>query len=108
MLHGDAGSRESAVRRTDSAQCHSLVGAGKTLVHYFVNGGEFVNCVCVVEKAGWQEESWVEAGSKSELRADFAGWHDSIQQLLDQSDDGTVFKWGCLTERLCKHGVLIA
>ncbi len=69
-------------------------GPGKHFVHYFVNGGEFVNCVCVVEKAGWQEESWVEAGSKSELRADFAGWHDSIQQLLDQSDDGTVFKWG--------------
>ena len=69
-------------------------GPGKHFVHYLVNGGNYVNCVCVVEKAGWQAESWIEAGSMSELQADFAGWHDSIQQLLDQSDDGTVFKWG--------------
>ena len=69
-------------------------GPGKHFVHYLVNGGDYVNCVCVVEKAGWQAESWIEAGSMSELQADFAGWHDSIQQLLDQSDDGTVFKWG--------------
>ena len=69
-------------------------GPGKHFVHYLVNGGDYVNCVCVVEKAGWQAESWVEAGSMPELRADFAGWHDSIQQLLDQADDGTLFKWG--------------
>ncbi len=69
-------------------------GPGKHFVHYLVNGGDYVNCVCVVEKTGWQAESWVEAGSMSELRADFAGWHDSIQQLLAQADAGSLFKWG--------------
>ena len=69
-------------------------GPGKHFVHYLVKGGDYVNCVCVVEKAEWQAESWVTAGSMSELQADFAGWHDTIQQLLDQTDDGTLFKWG--------------
>ena len=69
-------------------------GPGKHFVHYLVKGGDCVNCVCVVEKAEWQAESWVAAGSMSELQADFAGWHDTIQQLLDQTDDGTLFKWG--------------
>ena len=69
-------------------------GPGKHFVHYLVKGGDYVNCVCVVEKAEWQAESWVAAGSMSELQADFAGWHDTIQQLLDQTDDGTLFKWG--------------
>jgi salicylate hydroxylase len=69
-------------------------GPGKHFVHYMVKGGDYVNCVCVVEKAEWQAESWVAAGSMSELQADFAGWHDTIQQLLDQTDDGTLFKWG--------------
>ena len=69
-------------------------GPGKHFVHYLVRGGDYVNCVCVVEKAEWQAESWVAAGSMSELQADFAGWHDTIQQLLDQTDDGTLFKWG--------------
>ena len=69
-------------------------GPGKHFVHYLVKGGDYVNCVCVVEKAEWQAESWVAAGSMSELQADFAGWHDTIRQLLDQTDDGTLFKWG--------------
>lgn len=69
-------------------------GPGKHFVHYLVNGGDYVNCVCVVEKAGWQPESWVEAGSMPELRADFAGWHRSIQELLAQGDAESLFKWG--------------
>lgn len=77
-------------------------GPQKHFVHYLVNGGDYVNCVCVVEKAGWLAESWVEAGSISELRTDFAGWHDSIQQLLAQADTGSLFKWG-LFDRAPMH-----
>lgn len=69
-------------------------GPGKHFVHYFVNGGRFVNCVCVVEKSAWQSESWVERGSLTELQADFRGWHPTIQQLLEQADEESLFKWG--------------
>ena len=54
-------------------------GPGKHFVHYYVAGGEFVNCVCVVEKSGWQVESWTELGDVSELREDFVGWHADIR-----------------------------
>ena len=69
-------------------------GQGKHFVHYLVNGGRQVNCVCVVETSAWHAESWVEPGSLGQLRADFAGWHNTIQQLLERADESSLFKWG--------------
>jgi salicylate hydroxylase len=68
-------------------------GPGKHFVHYFVRGGELVNCVCVVEKEGWEVESWTERGDQAELRADFNGWHETIQALIDNMDPEACFKW---------------
>ncbi|MBL6814717.1 MAG: FAD-dependent monooxygenase [Pseudomonadales bacterium] len=69
-------------------------GPGKHFVHYLVNGGRQVNCVCVVETNAWHPESWIESGSLAELQADVAGWHDSIQALLACADESSLFKWG--------------
>lgn len=68
-------------------------GPGKHFVHYYVRGGNLVNCVCVVEKTGWEVESWTESGETAELRADFSGWHNDIQQLIDHIDDASLYKW---------------
>jgi salicylate hydroxylase len=68
-------------------------GPGKHFVHYYVSGGEWVNCVCVVEKNGWQVESWTEQGDFDELRQDFAGWHSDIQLLLEGVDKTQLYKW---------------
>ena len=68
-------------------------GPGKHFVHYYVRGGEFVNCVCVVEKEGWDIESWTERGEYAELKADFEGWHANIQTLIDSADHGSLYKW---------------
>ena len=68
-------------------------GPGKHFVHYFVRGGALINCVCVVEKSGWEVESWTEAGDVRELQADFAGWHDDIACLIAQAAERPLFKW---------------
>ncbi len=69
------------------------LGPGKHFVHYYVRGGELVNCVCVVEKGGWEVESWTERGDKAELVADFAGWGDEIQQLINNVDPNNLYRW---------------
>ncbi len=69
------------------------MGPGKHFVHYYVRGGELVNFVGVVEKSGWECESWTERGEKSELVADFAGWHPTVQALLEAADPDACFKW---------------
>ena len=68
-------------------------GPGSHFVHYYVRRGAFVNCVCVVEKQGWERESWIERGDHAELKRDFAGWHDGVQRLIDAMDPGACFKW---------------
>jgi len=68
-------------------------GPRKHFVHYYLRSGTVVNCVCVVEKTGWQVESWTEPGEFEELKRDFAGWHDDIQALIDNMDPNSLYKW---------------
>ncbi len=68
-------------------------GPGGHFVHYFVRRGELVNCVCVVEKRGWEVESWTERGTYEELKSDFKGWHKNIHRLIDNADRDSLFKW---------------
>ena len=68
-------------------------GPGKHFVHYYVRGGEMVNCVCVVEKEGWENESWTSPGEHAELLSDFSGWHVDLQSLIHHVDQESLFKW---------------
>lgn len=68
-------------------------GPGKHFVHYYVRRGELVNCVCIVEKDGWEVESWTERGDHAELKRDFVDWHPDLQTLIDAIDADTCFKW---------------
>ncbi len=68
-------------------------GPGRHFVHYYVRRGELVNCVCVVEKAGWEVESWMERGDHAELKQAFAGWHASIETLIDHIEPDSCFRW---------------
>lgn len=68
-------------------------GPHKHFVHYYLRSGTLVNCVCVVEKTGWEVESWTERGDFEELKRDFAGWHEDIQTLIDNTDRNSLYKW---------------
>ncbi len=67
-------------------------GPCKHFVHYYLRRGALVNCVCVVEKSGWEVESWTERGEFEELKSDFAGWHPDIQLLIDNMDRNSLHK----------------
>jgi len=68
-------------------------GPRKHFVHYYVRGGDLINFVCVVEKSGWEVESWNEQGNLQELKKDFEGWDESIGLLIDAMDPNECFKW---------------
>lgn len=78
-------------------------GPGKHFVHYFVSGGKWVNCVCVVEKDGWDLESWTERGDRAELKEAFAGWHDDVQTLIDHMDPNHCYRWALYDRPPLKH-----
>ena len=58
------------------------VGPGAHVIAYPLSGGQLVNFVGIVERAGWAVESWTERGSVPECLADFAGWHADVQALI--------------------------
>ena len=78
-------------------------GPRRHFVHYLVRGGALVNCVCVVEKAGWEREGWLERGERHELKQDFAGWHRNIQTLIDCMDADSLYRWALCDRKPLPH-----
>jgi salicylate hydroxylase len=52
------------------------------VLHYPVRRGELMNVISIVERDDWRVESWVIAGTASELANDFFGWHTDVKTLL--------------------------
>ncbi|GAA4339508.1 FAD-dependent monooxygenase [Pigmentiphaga soli] len=67
------------------------VGPGGHVITYPVRSGTLLNFVGHVERDDWRGESWTEVGTREELLADYAGWHEDIQAMLRNID--TPYKW---------------
>jgi salicylate hydroxylase len=64
------------------------------VLHYPVKRGELMNVISIVERDDWRIESWVVAGTTSELLNDFSGWHADVQTLHGAID--TPYKWALM------------
>lgn len=67
------------------------IGPGGHVITYPIRGNDLLNFVGLVENAEWTSESWTEAGTKAECKADFEGWHPLIHEVIDSLD--TPFRW---------------
>ena len=67
------------------------MGPGRHVVHYPVRGGELINFVAAVETREWVEESWMLRGRREDCAADFVGWHEDIQTIIEGIDQP--YKW---------------
>jgi salicylate hydroxylase len=70
------------------------IGPGGHIVHYPLRGGRLMNFVGVLERSGWQVESWSTKGTTQEVLADFRGWHEDIVALISAID--TPYKWALM------------
>lgn len=71
------------------------VGPGRHVVTYPLRRGELFNFVGVVERAGWETESWTAKGTRDECAADFAGWHPDVHALIDNID--VHYRWALMS-----------
>ncbi|HEY6513477.1 MAG TPA: FAD-dependent monooxygenase, partial [Burkholderiaceae bacterium] len=58
------------------------LGPGRHFVHYPISGGKLVNVVAIVPAGAWRLESWTADGEIADLRAEFDGWDERVQQLI--------------------------
>ena len=75
------------------------LGPKKHFVQYLVKGGNFLNCVCLVEQNDWTNEDWSEKGDISELKHIFSDWHPEIQEILESTKPGSLLSGGCTIGR---------
>lgn len=68
-------------------------GPKKHAVVYYLRSGKLLNFVGCVENLNWKDESWTVKASWDALKADYAGWNDEIQTIIDNIDKDQCFLW---------------
>ncbi|HEY3150505.1 MAG TPA: FAD-dependent monooxygenase, partial [Candidatus Binatia bacterium] len=69
------------------------MGPGRHVVCYYLRGGALLNFVGLVETEEISEESWTAKFPWERLKADFEGWHEDIQAVIDSVDKDSCFRW---------------
>jgi salicylate hydroxylase len=70
-----------------------FMGPGAHVVCYYLRAGALLNFVGLVETSEVSEESWTAKFPWQRLKADFAGWHEDIQTVIDAGDRDQCFRW---------------
>jgi len=70
-----------------------FMGPGGHAVCYYVRGGALLNFVGIVEKDDVSEESWTVKMPWGMLKADYLGWHSTVQTILDAADRDQCYRW---------------
>ena len=68
-------------------------GPGNHAVTYYLRTGEVLNFVGLVAREAWSEEGWTIKCAWEDLKADYNGWHDTIQRIIDAADRDQCYRW---------------
>jgi salicylate hydroxylase len=70
-----------------------FLGPGGHAVCYYIRAGKLLNFVGCVETEEVAEESWTVKFPWERLKADYFGWHPTIQTVIEAADRGMCFRW---------------
>ena len=70
-----------------------FMGPGAHVVCYYLRAGKLLNFVGLVETDEVSEESWTAKFPWEKLKADFEGWHETIQTIVDTVDHDKCYRW---------------
>jgi salicylate hydroxylase len=76
-----------------------FMGPGGHVVCYYLRGGKLLNFVGIVETDEISEESWTLKFPWAQLKADYAGWHATIQTVIDAADRDECYRWSLHNRR---------
>jgi salicylate hydroxylase len=68
-------------------------GPKKHAVMYYLRSGRLMNFVGLVEHDQPETESWTQKRPWQELKDDFAGWHPTIQTVIDALDKEACYRY---------------
>ena len=70
-----------------------FMGPGAHVVCYYLRAGALLNFVGLVETDEISEESWTAKFPWERLKADFVGWHETVQTVIDMADRDECYRW---------------
>lgn len=73
------------------------MGPGSHAVSYYIRAGTLLNFVGIVETDAVSEESGTARFPWKTLKADFAGWHQDVQTIIDAVDRDQCYRWSLHT-----------
>ncbi|MDO8456425.1 MAG: FAD-dependent monooxygenase [Burkholderiaceae bacterium] len=68
-------------------------GPKKHAVMYYLRAGKLMNFVGLVEHDQPETESWTQKRPWEELKADYEGWHPTIQTVIDAIDKDSCYRY---------------
>lgn len=68
-------------------------GPHKHAVMYYLRGGTLMNFVGLVEHAQPETESWIQKRPWVDLKADYKGWHPTVQTVIDAIDRDGCYRY---------------
>jgi salicylate hydroxylase len=68
-------------------------GPDNHAVMYWISSGSVLNFVGCPARNAWEEESWTLKRPWTEMKADFTGWHSTMQTIIDAADHEQCFRW---------------
>lgn len=69
------------------------VGPARNFTFYPLRGRSLLNCVMFAGDSDWKEEGWNIPAKVREIREAFAGYHDSVQRIIDVIPESECYKW---------------
>lgn len=81
----------------------NFVGPNKHMVIYYLRQQQLVNFVGVVESDYWAQDSWTQKAPWQELKNDFAGWHPTVQAVIDAVDKDECYRWALHNHQSFSH-----
>jgi salicylate hydroxylase len=70
-----------------------FMGPGGHVVCYYLRAGDLLNFVGMVETDDVSEESWTVKLPWRTLKSHYAGWHPTIQTVIDAADRDQCYQW---------------
>jgi len=72
------------------------IGPDQIFMRYTVRHGNLLNIVGIITADEWDQEGWNFRADNQECAKHFSDWHPDILQIIDNTPDGSLFKWALI------------
>ncbi|MEM7569636.1 MAG: FAD-dependent monooxygenase [Pseudomonadota bacterium] len=86
--------RSALSEQWHTEESQNLIGPGAVFVSYPVCQSDVINFVGLARTDDWIDEGWSTPATKDEILTRYAGWHESVAEMVNAAPADGLRKWG--------------